>query len=637
MSFDFETFEAECPVAILVIAEEGTIVFANRALASLLGFGLKELEGTSVAAIVPERLHPPPEASWVRHLTERAGSRMSLACLLSHRSKTEIETDWTLLPGHDATGRPHLHIVVSQRAAELKGPASERREVAAALPRALFESAPIGILHFDREGTVTECNDRFVSVIGSSRRHLIGLKMLTLPDRAMADCAKSALSGDISTYEGAYTSATGNKTSWVRVTMAPMNDPSGAVIGGVGLVEDATEQRRVSEIVAATERLASLGTLAAGVVHEVQNPLAYVMASLDLALRQLEGTADRDELRATLTAAREGVTRVAGIARDLKTFARSDESLRGPVDVAAVLDTAIKLTDAPVRNRATIQRRIEPVGMVWASEPRLVQLFVNLLLNAAEAIPEGDAEGQSIVISARELPDHRIRVDVEDTGSGISEEDAARIFEPFWTSKESGMGLGLTICLGIVSSIGGEIFVDRDRPAGAVGSRIAVILPPATGRTSSSGMYRVTPTVSIPAPPERGRVLIVDDEQRLAETLRMSLSASHEVQTANRGRRALELLFGDDEFDVVLCDLLMPDLTGAELYAIVAEKRPELAEKFVFLTGGAFSEGIREFLQQVPNPRIEKPFDLEDLERLIEERVAAARCAGVDQGLRSGC
>ena len=136
------------------------------------------------------------------------------------------------------------------------------------------------------------------------------------------------------------------------------------------------------------------------------------------------------------------------------------------------------------------------------------------------------------------------------------------------------------------------------------------------------------PTSLRSSEPVRGRVLIVDDEVRLAETLRIALSMSHEVEVATRGKQALELLLADDGYDVVLCDLLLPDLTGVDIFEQVLEKKPHLAPRFVFLTGGAFGERTRDFLQNVPNQRLEKPFDLESLERIVANQVALAREGG---------
>lgn len=640
MGIDFSAFAEECPSALVMVSADGSIVFANRSLASLLGFGLLELERARFSSIVPPRFQPTLDrVDWVEHLADRTTERRHLDWALLHRSGVELEVEWTAVGGHDVAGRPLALILFSaHRGALTPEPfALTQPSNAEQIHQIIFENAPIGIFHFDGRGVLTAANERFVDLIGSSRRHLVGLAMLTLPNTAIAECVREVLAGRLANYEGSYTSATAQKTSWVRVVMAPVKDSEQCVIGGVGLVDDISSERSARDLLSRAERLASLGTLAAGVVHEVQNPLAYVTANLELAMRQLEGDMPIDPRRADLTSAlssaREGAERVAAIVRDLKTFARSDDAIRAPVTLRAVIEAAEKLTQNHVRHRARLELRLETDATVWASESRLVQLFVNLLLNAADAIPEGAADENRIIVASHTLPDGRVRVEVEDTGCGISREVAAHIFEPFWTDKPAGMGLGLAICLGIVASLGGEIFVESDEspssPHAGVsqralkGARLVVVLPSAAGDLEQP---RDRPTPAITSnEPLRGRVLIIDDEVRLAETLRIALSESHDVEVATRGKQALELLLGDDGYDVVLCDLLLPDLTGVDIFEQISRRRPHMVSRFVFLTGGAFGERTRDFLQNVPNPRLEKPFDLESLERIVADQVALAR------------
>ncbi len=636
MGFDFSAFAEECPSALVTVARDGTILFANRSLASLIGYGLLELERRPFASIVPPRFHPDlSQNDWVEHLAERAAAERHLGWALLHRSGVELEREWTVLAGNDAAGHAVAMVVFSSHPGALTPEPISRSQPSSAeqIHQIIFENAPVGIFHFDERGVVTAANERFVHLIGSSRRHLVGLAMLTLPNTAITRSVREALGGKLSNYEGAYTSATAQKTSWVRVVMAPVRNDLAQVIGGVGLVDDISGERSARDLLSRAERLASLGTLAAGVVHEVQNPLAYVKTNLELAARQLENGAPLEQHRAELSnalgSAREGAERVAAIVRDLKTFARSDDAIRGPVALRSVIQAAEKLTQNHVRHRARLLVELEADATVWASESRLVQLFVNLLLNAADAIPEGAADDNRIVVTSHKLADGRVRVEVLDTGRGISREVAAHIFEPFWTDKPAGMGLGLAICLGIVTSLGGEIFVespDDGSNAPGRGSRFVVVLPSA-GEEAERHRDRPTPSLRS-SEPVRGRVLIVDDEVRLAETLRIALSMSHEVEVATRGKQALELLLADDGYDVVLCDLLLPDLTGVDIFEQVLEKKPHLAPRFVFLTGGAFGERTRDFLQNVPNQRLEKPFDLESLERIVANQVALAREGG---------
>ncbi|MBL8740738.1 MAG: PAS domain S-box protein, partial [Myxococcales bacterium] len=427
MGFDFSAFVEECPSPLITVTRDGTIAFANRSVASLIGYGLLELARTSFATIVPARFRPDlSQADWVEHLAERTASQRHLPWALIHRSGVELELEWTVLGGHDAAGHAVAMVVFSPHRGSLTPEPISRAQPSNAeqIHQIIFENAPIGIFHFNERGVVTAANERFVHLIGSSRRQIIGLAMLTLPNADISRSVREALGGKLSNYEGAYTSATGQKTSWVRVVMAPVKNELSQVIGGVGLVDDVSGERAARDLLSRAERLASLGTLAAGVVHEVQNPLAYLKTNLELAVRQLEGSIPIDQLRSELSSAlgsaREGAERVAAIVRDLKTFARSDDAIRGPVALRAVIESAEKLTQNHVRHRARLFVELEADATVWASESRLVQLFVNLLLNAADAIPEGAADENRIVVSSHTLADGRVRIEVEDTGRGIS-------------------------------------------------------------------------------------------------------------------------------------------------------------------------------------------------------------------------
>jgi PAS domain S-box-containing protein len=410
----------------------------------------------------------------------------------------------------------------------------------------------------------------------------------------------------------------------IEATVVARRDAGGAFLGYIGVNRDVTERRRneaelkrASERLAVANRMASVGTLAAGVAHEVNNPLAYVLSNLSAASEcaaALPGAPG--DLVDALAEAREGAERVRRIVAELRTLSRSDDAARGLVDVRAVLDAAVNLARHEIRHRARVVKRYEDVPRVDANESRLAQAFLNLLVNAAQAIPEGRAEEHEIRVSAR-LADGRVRVDVEDTGVGIHPEHLGRIFDPFFTTKPVGVGtgLGLSITHGIVSSLGGEIRV-ASRPG--EGSTFTVILPPAAERPAAAP---AEVPASAPSPGRRGRVLVVDDEPPLAQSLRRTLGREHEVVAVSSGRAALDLIQRGDRFDVILCDLMMPEITGMDLAERLDREAPEIARTLVFMTGGAFTTRAREFLDDPARRRIDKPFDLAAVRALVRELV----------------
>jgi PAS domain S-box-containing protein len=390
------------------------------------------------------------------------------------------------------------------------------------------------------------------------------------------------------------------------------------------LEAEALVAERTQELVAARERLvqseklAMAGQLAAGVGHEINNPLSYVTGNLQFALEQLEHLSshpgDTEALRESLEAlreAREGAERIRVTVRDLQTFARADEPHLSPVDVHAALEFGLSMAMPHLRYRAQVERHYGGVPTVMAHEARLAQVFLQLLVNAAHAIPEGDAARHRVVLTTR-TEGAWVVVEVTDTGHGMSPEVLARAFEPFFTTRPvgGGTGLGLSTALGLVRSMRGELTATS---APGQGSTFRVRLP----TTDAAALLPSSPE-AVEEPATRKRVLVVDDEPQLTSVLRRVLGRQHEVVSVHSGREALELLARDDAFDRVFCDLMMGDLTGMDVYDVLLRRQPELLSRFVFMTGGGFTERARAFLQSVPLPRIEKPFEPGTLRALVE-------------------
>ncbi len=380
----------------------------------------------------------------------------------------------------------------------------------------------------------------------------------------------------------------------------------------VGRLHDA-EQRRTLD-----ERLTSIGRLAAGVAHEINTPLAAVIANLALLaeeLPQVAHTPDEEGLRQaeeTLADARQAAERVRVIVRDLKTFSRGDDEKIGPVDLRRVIESTLNLVWNEIRHRARLVKDFGPTPNVRANEARLGQVVLNLLLNAAQAIPEGDAQNNEIRVVTG-VAGAFVALEVRDTGPGIPPDAREHLFEPFFTTKPIGLGtgLGLSICHGIVTALGGRIEVESEE---GHGSTFRVLLPVATEE-------RLAPVPSIPvdAAP-RGRVLAIDDDRLFLTTIARVLRKHCDLVTATSARDARELIAKTD-FDAILCDLMMPEMTGMDLYAELASTAPREAEKMIFLTGGTFTARAQTFLDGVPNLRIEKPFDSKQLRAIINDRV----------------
>ncbi len=385
------------------------------------------------------------------------------------------------------------------------------------------------------------------------------------------------------------------------------------------MARDVTERRALEARLEQADRLAALGTMAAGVAHEINNPLAYLMLNLEWIARKLPEASDPESiepLTEMLKEARLGAERVATIVRELRSFSRADADTRRRVDLEGVVRSAIRIAAHAVRHRAQVSTFFSAMKPLWANESRVEQVVLNLLLNAAQSMPEGRMENR-IHISVRPGEPGRAVLEVADNGQGMPPEVLARIFDPFFTTKPPGVGtgLGLSICHGIVSSLGGHIAVDSTH---GEGTTFRVVLPTATDEETAAAGEPPSEPISEPSG-RRARVLVVDDEIQIANTLRELLSIEHDVFAMTSGREALELVRGGPDFDVIFCDLMMPGMSGIELFRRIRDQRRGLERRIVFMTGGAFTTRAAEFLASVDNRRIEKPFSLGLVERIVRE------------------
>jgi PAS domain S-box-containing protein len=387
----------------------------------------------------------------------------------------------------------------------------------------------------------------------------------------------------------------------------------------VGVMMDVSERRELQARMTLNDRLATIGTLAGGIAHEINNPLAYVLANTSYALETLRGAAGRrggselGEVIDALAEACEGAERVRNIVRDIKTISRPETSRIGHVDLRVAMDAALTVVANEIRHRATLDRDYSAVSPVDGNESRLAQIFVNLLLNAAQAIPFGATERNRIRVSLAQREDGMAVAEISDTGKGIPPEILPRIFDPFFTTRPvgEGTGLGLAICHGIVKELGGSIEVESTP---GQGSTFRVLLPTVRAATAVPAMAEGE---AVPAVPRRLLILAVDDEVFVLRAIERLLGRDHDVVTTMRARDVLARLDAGEAPDVILCDLMMPELTGMELYDQVRQRDARLARRIVFMTGGAFTARAAAFLEQLENPCLEKPFDGAALRELV--------------------
>jgi signal transduction histidine kinase len=399
------------------------------------------------------------------------------------------------------------------------------------------------------------------------------------------------------------------------------------------------------------DRLAAIGQLAAGLAHEINNPACYVMANLSVqtqllgrfraALGELEGLArsgqDRadacslaallerhrlresvEQLEETLRENHQGLDRIRSVARDLHTFSRLEAGEIELVDLVEVIRSAVNMVGHEIRHRGILELDLEALPSLPAHRAKLGQVMTNLLVNAAQAIPEGTANQHRIRVSAR-LRTDRIVLQVTDTGTGIEADQLEHIFEPFVAAQArgDGTGLGLALCRDIVRQHAGEI---RATSQPGRGSCFEVELPIANGL-----QVQAWPAPHPEAPASsagRGRVLIVDDDAKVLKTFHRVLSPSHDVSIAEGGQAGVDLLIRDRGFDLILCDLMMPNFDGPMFHQAVAELDQALADRIVYMSGGAFTLRVEDFVRRIANPSIPKPIDFGRLHDLVASFVA---------------
>ncbi len=394
----------------------------------------------------------------------------------------------------------------------------------------------------------------------------------------------------------------------------------------IGFAVERERLRKLELHLEASMRLATMGQVAASVAHEVNNPAAYVLANLELLsdhlakIQAIHGSADAGiskldaEARDLLDAALDGIQRIGGIVRELKSLSSSKPDEPEAVDVNEIVEAACAMVQGGARRRATLELELGEVPNIAGSRGKLVQLVTNLVVNAFEACPGSD----HVVAVRTRLRDAQVWITVEDDGLGIPQEVRPRVFEPLFTTKavEGGTGLGLGICRRIVKEHRGTISVTSEV---GVGTSFAVAFPTdATVRQPAVRRPRAAQ-----ATVGRLRLLLVDDEAALRSAYARKFSAKHDIVVAQDGVEALEALDEDPSFDAILCDLSMPRMDGIEFYENLRIRHPTLREKVAFCTGGATDERTKSFLEREAPLVLEKPLSLREILSAVEGLVSS--------------
>jgi two-component system, NtrC family, sensor kinase len=506
---------------------------------------------------------------------------------------------------------------------------TDERERAEALARSearysdLVESASDSIFTIDRAGTFTSVNRALEQATGRSRDDILGAHYSTLVDprdsQTMIDIFDSTLEGRRERREIRYIDSNGAARAGSIMTSPILEN--GLVAGGLGIVRDVTEEKLLMEQLLQQEKLAAIGQLVSGVAHELNNPLASVMAFSELLLAPVDDRislisseqrqAEDQEMLQTIN---DEAKRAAKIVSNLLTFARQHAPQRTSTNINDVLLATLELR----RYALTVQNvdldiRLDPsLPSTWADPFQLQQVFLNLISNAEHALTGWDGPRRIMLRTWRD--GETLLASIADTGPGIEPDQVDRIFNPFYTTKTvgKGTGLGLSISDGIVREHGGRIRVESQPRMGA---NFIVELPHAP----PSGTPAAEPRAEPAAPRGRGvrSILVVDDEPAIRSAISRYLgSLGHLVDAVGSGMEALARL-DTRTYDGIVLDVRMADMSGDELFAVLRERYPAMADRTVFLTGDVQSEHTSEFLAATGQPSVMKPFALDELAKMI--------------------
>ncbi len=584
----------QLPSRIMLFDGGGRLVFVNRDQPNgpvdelLTGASLEEL---------PREL---------RDAVESAAARARDSGAPSDR-EVQASGIWFLLrvvplaPGEPAAGFALVAMDITEhRRVEMELRASNAKATALldALPDMVFRLSADGVfvdVRAERADMLVAPRDQ---IVGRSVGEIFGAEKAEISEALIK---KALATGEMQRVEYRLDFPNGKREYEARIVASGSDEV-------VAIVRDMTDAKLMQARLALADRLAALGTLSAGVAHEINNPLTYILIGIESVLKEIRRRGPDEPLGARLDVlverlqgSMEGARRVRRIVSDLRTFGRADEERERLIDPRAVLDSAASMVDSAIRYRARLLRDYHEVPQILGNHDRLVQVFVNLLLNAAQAVGEGETSRNFIRIATRTDPEGRAVIEVTDSGEGIPVADLGQIFDPFFTTKPvgEGTGLGLWVCHSIVTGHGGSISVDSHR---GEGTTFRVVLPAGVPLAEAEGDDDDV-LGSLPS----GSILIIDDDEQVAHSLAILFEGS-DITVLTSGHEAVRRLKAGARFDWIFCDLMMPDLSGMDVYEQAHHAGLGIESRFVFMTGGIFTPRARDFVARVPNPCLSKPF-----------------------------
>jgi len=613
----FRTLFDRSPVGLFII-QDRKFKLINPKFLELTGYREHEFLGMdSLAFILPE------DRNMVRENTiKMLKGKLTLPFELRVINKTG-ETRWieqTIASIH-YNGRPAVlgyYVDISERKlAEQELRKSEERY------RMIFEQSPLGIIHFDQKGAIVDCNEKFVEIMGSSRKKLIGFNMLkSLRDKKMLSAVEAALSGGTGYYEGDYLSVTGGKLTPMRATYNRITSEGGSFLGGVSLYEDITEKKKLEAQLQQAQKMEAIGTLAGGIAHDFNNILQAIVGYTQILLMGKKASnPDYEKLQAIEKSAQ----RASDLTKRLLIFSRKVESKLRPMDLNNEIEQVSKMLESTIPKMITIELHlVENLKIINADPAQIEQIMMNLGVNARDAMPEGGRlifETENVILDEEyckthlgSKPGQYVKLSISDTGQGMGKETLRHIFEPFYTTKDTGKGtgLGLAMVYGIVKSHGGYIMCYSEPDEGTIFKIYFPIIEKEAERVESK-------EEKVPIKGGNETILLVDDEEAIRELCKDILARfGYTVLMASDGETALEIYREKkEEISLVILDIIMPGMGGRKCLEELLKMNPK--SRIIIASGYSINGPAKEVLEAGAKGFISKPYDMKGMLQTVRK------------------
>ena len=602
----------------IAVVQDGMVKFANARASELFGFSSDELATKGLMDLVQPEDRELAKERYLAKLKDKAHSPayntyriMSKSGDIKWMEISATRIEWEGKPAVLA----FMTDVSERKQAEVALRQSEERY------RTILEDMGKGYYESDLAGNITFVNDSMCRILGYGNEEMIGTNYRRYMGKEKARQIYKDANGvyrkgkPARWFSWEFLTKSG-ETRLIEASIAPRFNAQGEVAGFRGIFNDITGREAIEQQVLMTSKLASIGELASGVAHELNNPLTGVMGYAQLLI---ENKNIPLEVKSDLHKVYQESQRAAKIVQNLLSFARRRKPEKSYFDINELIQRTLDLRsyELKISNIKVCINSKTDMPEIKADYYQIQQVILNILINAEQALTEAGHRGKITVTTG--TVGNRIRISIADNGPGIPKENTGRIFDPFFTTKEvgKGTGLGLSVCHGIVTAHGGNICVESDEGKGSefiIDLPIAVAEEPdisgGTDRTEDSRRYRRKVNENI---------LIIDDESGVRDVLtRVFSETGYRADSASDAKRALTKL-DKNGYDLFIIDLKLPRVSGMRLYEIMKERDPSSVERVMFITGDAITPSTQDFLDSAGRPYLTKPFNPKEAVEIVEE------------------